>query len=151
MKYQDFIRSNIDIVCDFKKEYGRCRVLFDAYANFSREKERIYHFLDKRVKYNIYVALSKKIEPFGYLAYIVASGVSTSSKFCFNYCIEFKIFDKYSNNHFYLSVVFTKNNIYISDNTKHNYRFVWNYDTEFGDIFYDWVEIYDPNEGIYMH
>ena len=152
MKYQKFIDSNIDSIVKFNRDYGYPRTIFDAYRSPSVAKLRIANFLDRKVKYYILHALNKKVERYGYRAYISDEGVSTYSKSSFNYCLQYKIFDRYSDKYFfYVSVVFTKNYVYISDNTKHNYRFAWNYDTDFCDIFYDWIELYAPDEYIYMH
>lgn len=150
MKYQKFIDSSINSAVKFNRDYGYPRTIFDAYGNPSIAKRRIANFLDRRVKYDIFNALNKKVERYGCLAYISAEGISTYSKFSFNYCLQYKIFNMHGDGYFYISVVFTKNYVYISDN-KHNYRYAWNYDTDFGDIFYDWIELYVPDEGIYMH
>ena len=151
MKYQKFIDSNINSIVKFNRDHGYPRTIFDAYRSPSVEKRWIVNFLDREVKYYILHALSKKVERYGYLAYISEEGISTYSKFSFNYCLRYKIFGIHNDNYSYVSVVFTKNYVYISDNSVHNYRYAWNYDTDFGDIFYDLVKLYQPDEGIYMH
>lgn len=151
MKYQEFIDRNINNIVKFTREYGHSRSLLDAYGVASAEKQRVFNFLDKRVNAYIFNALNKKLEPYGYLAYNSAEGISNYSKFAFNYCIQYKVFDTRTYNHFYISVVFTKNYVYISDNSKHNYRYAWDYETDFSEIFYNWIELYAPDEGIYIH
>ena len=147
MKYQEFIKRNINSVCEFKNERGRNRELFDAYANPSREKEHIYNFLNDRVVYGIYSILEGIIDKYGYRMYIDACGVSTASKFVFNYSIRYKIFHLYTDSAGYIDIVFTKDNMYIMFEGGKIYRFTWDYMTNFGYIFRNWVDI--PFGGAY--
>lgn len=151
MKYQKFIDNNIINIVKYNRHFGYPRTLFGAYGSPSPNKIRVFDFLDRRAKYYIFDALNKKIRCYGFLAYIEYDGISTYSKSCFNYCLEFKIFDKYSDKYFNLSIVFTKDYMYISDNIKYNYRFAWNYDTDFSKIISDLIKIYNPNGADYMY